>query len=110
MVERTPQDFTSDVRRVVHTTDMADSTSAHLSSGAVLGLGPAHKRVSRLDFPNLLPQLQLLVEKGGQRRPIRSGMVDRLGRGEACRPHRILESGRCFESRWVAHIGVSMDT
>jgi len=38
-------------------------------------------------------------------------MADRLGHGDACYPHRILESGRCSESRWVAaHIGVSMDT
>lgn len=55
--ERTPQDFLQDVGGVVHTTDMADPSSAHMSSGAVLCVGPAHKRVSQLDLPHLLAQL-----------------------------------------------------
>lgn len=100
--ERTPQDFTQDVRGVVHTANMADPSSAHLSSGAVLGLGSAHKIVSRLDFPHLLAQLQLLVGKGERYGAVRGGVAGGLGHGDACCPHRVLESRRCSQSGWVS--------
>lgn len=65
--------------RIVHPADVAHPPAAHMPFGAVQPRRPVEQIRPRLDIPDLLPELQLLVGEGGPPRPLRRGMALWLG-------------------------------